>query len=421
MDKRKALKLLSLLTVVAMLATFVAGCGATPTPAPTAVPVPTTAPTKAPVAPTAAPAAPTAAPAAPTSAPAAATAAPTKPAAAATVAATPGTVMPAKTTYPAPKKPDQTVLDFWKGKTVNLIVPHGAGGGYDTYARLIAPLIEKQLGCTIVVVNDTGAGGEVGRNKVYSAKGDGLTIGFSSGSAMVFSQASGAEGVQYDITKFKWMARALAEPAVLVSGTKGKYLTPDLLKKATAKVSFSVSGVGDDDFFTLSIIAAALKIQVNPVTGYNGAKEAALAVVANEVDVFETSIGTMLPMITAKTVVPLWVMAAARRPEIPTVPTVLEATADVPGAADLLAVPLSTASVTRVFFAPPDLPQDKYDAMEWVLYNAINDIDMNTKAAAAGRLFDYAPGTEVTKFIATASAKVGTIKPILIAALKAAQ
>lgn len=387
MDKRKALKLLSLLTVVAMLATFVVGCGATPTPAPTAVP------TKAPAAPTAAPVAPTAAP----------------------------TAAPAKTTYPEPKKPDQAVLDFWKGKTVNLIVPHGAGGGYDTYARLISPLIEKQLGCTIVVVNDTGAGGEIGRNKVYNAKGDGLTIGFTSGSAMVFSQASGSEGVQYDITKIKWMARALAEPSVLVAPAKGKYTTPESVIKSTSKLSFSVSGVGDDDFFTLGIVAAALKIQLNPVTGYKGTKEASLAVIANEVDLFETSIGTMLPLITTGDVKPLWVYSNNRLAQIPNVPTVLEATKDVAGAADLLAVPISTANLSRVFFAPPDLPQDKYDALEWVLYKAINDPGMNAKAAAAGRLFDYAPGTEVTKFMSVAASKVSAIKPILVAALKAAQ
>jgi hypothetical protein len=45
----------------------------------------------------------------------------------------------------------------------------GAGGGYDTYARLLAPYIEKYLGCTIVVDNVTGAGGDVGRNKLWNA------------------------------------------------------------------------------------------------------------------------------------------------------------------------------------------------------------------------------------------------------------
>ena len=46
---------------------------------------------------------------------------------------------------------------------------------------------------------------------------------------------------------------------------------------------------------------------------------------------------------------------------------------------------------------------------------------MKAKAAAAGRLFDYAPGTEVTKFMSVAASKVSAIKPILVAALKAAQ
>jgi tripartite-type tricarboxylate transporter receptor subunit TctC len=312
-------------------------------------------------------------------------------------------------------------VEFWKGKIVNLIVPHGAGGGYDTYARLLAPYIEKYSGCTIVVDNVTGAGGDVGRNKVWNAKPDGLTIGFTSGTAMVYSQVSGSEGVRYDVAKVTWLARALAEPSVLVAPTKGVYKSGADLLKATAPVKFSVSGVGDDDFFALSIVAHALKIKVNPVTGYKGSKEASLAVITGEVDAFETSVSTMLPIIQTGDVKPLLVITSKRVPELPDVPTVLEVAKDVPGAADLLKVPINLTGVARVFFAPPNLPKDKYDALEMVLQKALNDPDMLQKAKTAKRPIDYAPGTEVTELVRDAVSKAQTIKPILVEALKAAQ
>ena len=283
-------------------------------------------------------AAPTKAPAAPTTAPAAPTAAPTKPAAATTPAAAP-TVAPAKTTYPEPKKPDQAVLDFWKGKTVNLIVPHGAGGGYDTYARLIAPLIEKQLGCTIVVVNDTGAGGEIGRNKVYNSKGDGLTLGFSSGSAMVFSQASGSEGVQYDITKIKWMARALAEPSVWWRLPRAS--TPPPIRSSSQPPS-SASRSLALAMMTSSRWASwppRSRSSSTPSPATRAPKRPAWPSSPTKWTSSRPALAPCCPLITSGDVKPLWVYSNNRMTQIPNVPTVLEATKDVAGAADLLAVP----------------------------------------------------------------------------------
>ncbi|MBI2348814.1 MAG: hypothetical protein HYV05_09200, partial [Deltaproteobacteria bacterium] len=71
-------------------------------------------------------------------------------------------------------------LKWYHDKTINLIVPHGAGGGFDIYARLVAPFFRKHIpGANIIVQNVTGAGGLRGRNQVYTARPDGLTIGFT--------------------------------------------------------------------------------------------------------------------------------------------------------------------------------------------------------------------------------------------------
>src|SRR5918994_873356 len=73
---------------------------------------------------------------------------------------------------------------FYEGKTVTLIVPHSASGGYARYSQLLAPRIEEELGAAEVrIEHHSGAGGILGSNLVWHSEPDGLTIGLSSGSS----------------------------------------------------------------------------------------------------------------------------------------------------------------------------------------------------------------------------------------------
>ena len=65
------------------------------------------------------------------------------------------------------------------GKPINLIVPFSPGGSVDVSARLIAPLLEKELGTTVQVVNRAGAGSQVGLNAMLRSKPDGYTMAFT--------------------------------------------------------------------------------------------------------------------------------------------------------------------------------------------------------------------------------------------------
>src|SRR5262245_28910189 len=70
--------------------------------------------------------------------------------------------------------------DFYKGKTIRIVVGFSAGGGFDTYARAIARHMAKHIPGepAIVVENMTGAGSLIAANHVYKvAKPDGLTVG----------------------------------------------------------------------------------------------------------------------------------------------------------------------------------------------------------------------------------------------------
>ena len=79
---------------------------------------------------------------------------------------------------------------YFGGKTVRMVVGYGPGGGYDAYARMIAPHLSKVLGASVVVENQPGAGGLVALNRIYAAAPDGLTIMIVNGTGAARPAAS---------------------------------------------------------------------------------------------------------------------------------------------------------------------------------------------------------------------------------------
>lgn len=139
----------------------------------------------APAAPTAAPAAPTAAPAAPTAAPAQPTAAPAK-----------------KVEFPE------------KNKTITLLVPFAAGGGSDVMARVLAPLLEKELGVPVQVLNRDGGGGDVGTIEFLGSE-PGYTILQQNFPAFVTAYEDPERKAPFKRKDFQALAIMAAQPGML--------------------------------------------------------------------------------------------------------------------------------------------------------------------------------------------------------------
>ncbi len=116
---------------------------------------------------------------------------------------------------------------FTKARTIRLIEAYSAGGGYDTYARLIARHLGKHIpgNPTVAVENMTGAGGLIAVNYLYSrAEPDGLTIGNWNGS-LSLQQYMGLKGIEFDAPKFEWIGSAVRP-------------TPDLHSRAQQRRDF---------------------------------------------------------------------------------------------------------------------------------------------------------------------------------------
>src|SRR5262249_21137358 len=128
----------------------------------------------------------------------------------------------------------QSAADFYRGKTVNLLIGVGVGGEYDLQARLVARHIGKHIPGNPLVVspNMIGGGGIKMANYLFAqAPRDGTTIGML-GNYVPAAQAVGGQGVQYESVKFLWLGTiAPVVETMAVWHTAGVKTIDDLRKR----------------------------------------------------------------------------------------------------------------------------------------------------------------------------------------------
>jgi tripartite-type tricarboxylate transporter receptor subunit TctC len=187
-----------------------------------------------------------------------------------------------------PSYDEKAVADFYRGKTVRIVVGYTAGGGYDQYSRVIARHLSKYIpGNPVVIVdNMAGAGSIVAANHVYNvAPKNGTVIG-NIGGPIILEQLFANPGVQFDMAKFRYLAVPVRETFVmLVAKNTGVTKFEELLgPKGKQVVVGAIPGstVGHAPILVRDVLGANLKV----VSGYKGASEVRFAVDSGEVDAF---------------------------------------------------------------------------------------------------------------------------------------
>lgn len=134
-----------------------------------------------------------------------------------------------------------------KGKVLTIIVPYNAGGGADTDARIIAPLLEKRLGIPVQVVDKPGAGTQVGMTELTSAKPDGYTILLGHFPGTVTTYLDPTRQTAYTRKSFAGIAFTCAEPFTLIVAKDSPYKkvqdVVDYAKANPEKFKIAVTGI----------------------------------------------------------------------------------------------------------------------------------------------------------------------------------
>ena len=173
---------------------------------------------------------------------------------------------------------------FYKGKTIKLIVGTNPGGGYDTYARVIAKHIGRNIpgNPSIIVQNIPGAGSLIAANYLYNVvKPNGLTMAMLI-SGLVMEQAMGQKAMKFDIRKFHWIgAPSVAMPACVIMGFTGLKTLDDVMK-SKKKLNFGAAGSSTRE--QARILRDFVGAPIKPVLGYGGTSGIRAALERREVD-----------------------------------------------------------------------------------------------------------------------------------------
>lgn len=294
------------------------------------------------------------------------------------------------------------VEDFYRGRSISLVIGYSIGGGYDTYARTLARHMGKYIPGqpSIVPRNMEGSAGLRAANYLYGvAPKDGTTIG-------TFARGLATEPLlgdaTYDGTKFTWLGSVSNDISLCVSWHTSPVKTwSDLLDKPLT-MGGSAAGA-DTDVFALvlrNVFGAPIKL----VSGYPGGNEINLAMERNEVQGrcgwSWSSIKSQRSDWLADNKISLLVQYALEKvADLPDVPLVVDQ-ANTVEQRQILRLILARQVMARPFLAPPDVPHDRKQALRNAFDATMKDADFLADAARADLEVNPIEGTKIDALLA---------------------
>ena len=165
-----------------------------------------------------------------------------------------------------------SVADFYKGKTIDLIIGLPAGGGYDAYGRLIARHIGDHIPGhpTVVPQNMPGAGGLKAADHIYnSAPKDGTEFGIVASSTLM-EPLFGDKQALFDASKFSWLGSASQDVAFCGIGPGSQIASFDQWLKSGKELTFGASGPAAITYQHPMVMKNVLDANLRVISGYGG-------------------------------------------------------------------------------------------------------------------------------------------------------
>jgi tripartite-type tricarboxylate transporter receptor subunit TctC len=293
----------------------------------------------------------------------------------------------------------ETAEDFYRGKTINILIGFSAGGGYDLYARLLSRHLGRHMpgNPTVVAQNMPGAGSLKAALNVYSvAPKDGLTLATVSRSVVTDPLLIGSN---IDPLKLTWLGTITSETSVCATWNTSPVKTWDDMFKR--EFTLGSSAVGDDTAGFALIMRNVFGAKVKLVTGYPGGNDVNLAMQRQEVDGrcgwSWTSLKSQkqwLPNINL-----LVQFNLERNPDLPNVPMALERAKD-DQQRQVLRLLIAPQYVGRPFFSSPDIPPERKAALRAAFDETMKDPEFLAEAAKADMEISPVSGAKIDAFIA---------------------
>ena len=312
---------------------------------------------------------------------------------------------------------------YYEGKTIRIVVGLAAGGGFDTYARVIGRHIGRHIpgNPTVIVDNMPGAGSILMTNHLYKVvKPDGLTVGHFNG-AIILGQVLGQKGIEFDARRFEYLGAAVKED-VVCGLTKASGIT-SVEKWRASKTPVKLGGVapGATPDNAGRILKAALGLPVQVVSGYKGTSQIRLAAESGEIAgacfSWESMRVTWRKSLETGDAVPVVQIVPKAFPDLPKVPLAIDF-AKTDEARRLILVGVQNSSAfARPFALPPGTPRDRVQILHKAFHAVLKDPAFLAEAQRANLSIDPVTGEEMNKLVAEVfaldAATVGKLKDAL--------
>jgi tripartite-type tricarboxylate transporter receptor subunit TctC len=294
--------------------------------------------------------------------------------------------------------------NFYKGKTIRMIVGTSAGGGFDTYTRTIARHFGKHVPGqpAIVVENMAGAGHLIGANHMYKvAKPDGLTVGHFHGGWFLY-QLFKRPGIEFDAAKFEFLGSPIKESRACAF-TKASGIT-SVERWLAAKTPVKIGGIGGgapDDMARMLAATTALPIQL--VAGYKGTAEIRLAAESGELAggcwTWDSIRSTWSKAIQSGEAIVVLQALSKPHPELPNVP-LAQSLAKTEEARQLIQAGIQDpADYYRPYVAPPGTPKPQVAALRQAFDATMKDPEFLADAQKAKLDIEPITGNELANIV----------------------
>jgi len=292
--------------------------------------------------------------------------------------------------------------NIFEGKTIRFIVGFSAGGGYDTYTRLISRHLGKHVpgNPVFVVDNMAGAGRLISANYIYKvAKPDGLTIGHFIG-GLFLQQLLGKPGIEFDALKFGYIG-VPAQDHFILGVAKSTGITDAekwIASKQIVKFGGVATGSGTDDF--PHILKATIGLPIQMVSGYKGTADIRLAFNSGEIsglsNSWESTKSTWKKELERGDLIPILQTADKPHPELRKLPLALSFAKTDEAKRLIQTVARVHGASVRPYVIPPGTPKDRLQILRKAFDDTMKDPELLAEAKKANLDInpDDGPGLE---------------------------
>lgn len=246
-------------------------------------------------------------------------------------------------------------------RQITVINPWPPGGRSDLSTRIITPILEKNVGQPVIVVNKPGAGGYIGLKSVSTSKPDGYTLGIAGASFLLY-QYTGESKIRLD--EFKWIGQSYSAAFTVSVHAESPWKTfeefLDYARKNPGKLKHGTSGFGVVAHILPEGFAKAAGIKLHHIH-YKGDAPSVMALASKELDVSCAPLGSLRSLIEAGKIRVLAIQSEKRSPQYPQIPTLKEKGID------------WTAGSFEGFVAPKDTPDEVVAILDSALKKSFDD------------------------------------------------